>query len=127
MASFSSPVAEICGMKSQRPRRRKQELQVARPGMWPVSACQPNMARRRASRFMGGEGGERVGEGGLEEGTVAVDGVGVGFGGWTIVVISGWYSERSKKGGVERLVGRSAAIASRDSYRWRRLEMALVW
>ena len=104
-------------MKSQRPRRRKQELQVARPGRWPVSACQPNMARRKASRFMGGEGGERVGEGGLEEGAVAVDGVVGGFGGWRIVVISGWYSESSKNGGVERLVGRSADMARRDWYR----------
>lgn len=43
-------------MKSQRPRRRKQAWQVARPGIGDGSACQPNDARVRASRFM--EGGE---------------------------------------------------------------------
>lgn len=43
-------------MKSQRPRRRKQAWQVARPGIGDGSACQPNDARVRASRFM--DGGE---------------------------------------------------------------------
>lgn len=51
-------------MKSHRPRRRKQELHVARPAIWSVSACQPNIASMKASRLSGGAGGLRVGEGG---------------------------------------------------------------
>lgn len=40
-------------LKSQRPRRRKQAGQVARPGMWSVSARQPKRARVRAGRLIG--------------------------------------------------------------------------
>lgn len=40
-------------LKSQRPRRRKQAGQVARPGMWSVSARQPKRARVRAGWLMG--------------------------------------------------------------------------
>ena len=77
-------------MKSQRPSRRKQELQVARPAMWPVSACQPNIARIKASRLRGGAGGARVGDGGWEDGAVlgaVVDAC--RFGCWRIEAISG--------------------------------------
>lgn len=48
------------GLKSQRPRRRKQAVQVARPTTWPSSACQPKRERARAEvlgSLLGGGGG----------------------------------------------------------------------
>lgn len=44
------------GLKSQRPRRRKQAVHVARPMTWFASACQPRRARARAEVLRGGGG-----------------------------------------------------------------------
>ncbi len=46
--------AEEAGLKSQRPRRRKQAGHVARAGMGDGSACHPKRARVKASLLMGG-------------------------------------------------------------------------
>lgn len=94
------------GLKSQRPRRRKQAVQVARPMTWPASsACQPKRERARAEGLRGG-GGEA-------------------FGGVVIVVVAGggcmrgesfWDMEgRSNSVGAEGLGGSSEAMATRDS------------
>ena len=61
-------------MKSQRPRRRKQAWQVASPGIGDGSACQPNNARVRASRFMDGEEEDSVCEVAAEVDIEAMEG-----------------------------------------------------
>lgn len=96
-------------LKSQRPRRRKQAWQVARPGIGDGSACQPNSARVRASRLMEGVEEDSVCK-------VAVDG--------DVEAVEDGFRSRSrwldaqvsvKAGGVEREDGRSEAMAVRDS------------
>lgn len=74
------------GLKSQRPRRRKQAVQVARPITWPASACQPRRARARAE-VLRGDGGVVVvvvvlSLGGGFEGFGGVLEGGSGEGGW---------------------------------------------
>lgn len=90
------------GLKSQRPRRRKQAVQVARPMTWPASsACQPKRERERAEGLRGGvEGGELKG--------------GSGEGGWRRGDSFWEIEERLKFSGVEGLGGSSDAMASRD-------------
>lgn len=103
------------GLKSQRPRRRKQAVQVARPAMWPCSACQPKRERARAEGLLllllvvvvvvvaGGFGG--------------VDGVGEegsGDGGWRRGDSFCDVEERSKTSGVEGSGGSSEDMATRD-------------
>lgn len=61
-------------MKSQRPRRRKQAWQVARPGIGDGSACQPNDARAKASRLMEGIEEDPVCEVAAEVDVEAVEG-----------------------------------------------------
>lgn len=53
------------GLKSQRPKRRKQAVQVARPMTWPASsACQPKRERARAEGLRGEGFGGVVADGG---------------------------------------------------------------
>ncbi len=110
------------GLKSQRPRRRKQAGQVARPATWPGSACQPKRARARAEGL--GEG-LVMGEGGVvvvvvsTGGSVGVEGGGgeeggSGDGGWRRGARFCEMVERSKPSGVEGSGGSSEAMATRE-------------
>lgn len=97
-------------LKSQRPRRRKQAGQVARPGMWSVSARQPKRARVRAGGLIGWEEGA-VGAGGVVwDGEVG----GEGRGGLRRLRSWGEFGGKVKVGGVEIVGGRSAAMAARE-------------
>lgn len=99
---------EGVGRKSQSPKRRKQALQVASPGMWSVSACQPKRARVRARWLILGCGGWVVGsfdwveEVSWESRCRSDDSCGESWGG-------------SKVGGGEMLEGSSGAIFARES------------
>ncbi len=96
------------GLKSQRPRRRKQAVQVARPMTWSASACQPRSARARAEVLRvvvvgvssGGFGG------GVEGGS--------GDCGWRRGVRFCESEERSRAAGVERSGGSSEDMATRE-------------
>lgn len=93
------------GLKSQRPRRRKQAVQVARPMTWPASsACQPKRERARAEGLRGGGGGGEVGDVVL----VAGGGCRSGESFWDM-------EERLKVEGVEGSGGSSEAMATRDT------------
>ncbi len=113
----AEPVEGEGVLKSQRPRRRKQAGQVARPGMWSVSARQPKRARVRAGRLIGGWDGRRVGggRGGGVEGVVW-DGEAGGEGRGGLRRLSSWGESGGhvKFGGVEIVEGRSAAIAASE-------------
>lgn len=100
----------VGGLKSQRPRRRKQAVQVARPMTWSGSACQPVRARARAEVLI--RDGEVVslagGFGGVVEGLSSGDG---GYrSGDRFCAIEG----TSKPGGVEGSGGSSEAMATRE-------------
>ncbi len=105
------------GLKSQRPRRRKQAGQVARPATWPGSACQPKRERARAEGFGLGEGGVVVvvsagGSAGVEGG--GGEEGGSGDGGWRRGARFCEMVERSKLSGVEGSGGSSEAMAMRE-------------
>lgn len=90
------------GLKSQRPRRRKQAVQVARPAMWPCSACQPKRERARAEGLIL-LGVVSVGEEGVGVEVGGVDGMGErgsGDGGWKRGDSFCDVEERSKASGV---------------------------
>ena len=104
------------GLKSQRPRRRKQAVQVARPTTWPSSACQPKRARARAESLMlllfvsmreGVVGVPAVGFGGFDGGA--------GDGGRREGASSCWIEDRLKPSGVEGFGGSSEAMAAKDA------------
>ena len=102
-------------MKSQRPSRRKQAVQVARPTTWPSSACQPKRARARAGMLLLMREGCVVvvsagGFGGLDG---VVEG-GSGEGGWKRGASFCEIEGRSKSSGVEVSGGISEAMATRD-------------
>lgn len=110
------------GLKSQRPKRRKQAVQVARPMTWLASACQPRRARARAE-VLRGDGGVVL----AVAVVVVVVSLAGGFGGLGGVVEGGsedggWrrgdrsceIEERSKSGGVEGSGGSSEAMATRE-------------
>ena len=100
-------------LKSQRPRRRKQAVQVARPMTWPASACQPKRERARAELLLLREGGVVVSAGGfggvdeVDEGESGDDGGRRGASFWEV-------EERSKPSGVEGSGGSSEAMVTKD-------------
>lgn len=108
------------GLKSQRPRRRKQAVQVARPTTWPSSACQPKRERARAEllgSLLEGGGGVMVVVVVSAGGFGGVDGVlvgGSGDRGWRRGASFCEIEERWKSSGVEGSGGSSEAMATRD-------------
>ena len=112
------------GLKSQRPRRRKQAGQVAKPGTWPSSsACQPVRARRRAGvlmvGFSVGSGGEGFGcAGGVVgccEGSFVVGGGVLGLDvGCRMGRARADSSAVSRSEGMEMWEGSEAAMAVRE-------------
>lgn len=116
-------------MKSHSPKRRKQAVHVARPAIWPSSACQPNSARDKAELLI------------VEDDVASVEGSGVvarvagadersaaeGCGEEQRIVLScSDIDETSKFSGVEGSGGSSDAMARRESYLWRRLAIAVA-
>ncbi len=105
------------GLNSQRPSRRKQAVQVARPEMWPSSASQPKSARERADAL-------RIGEIAISRGEFedcdGVDGLasarGSAEGGCRRGSICSCMLERSKASGTDGFGGNSEAMTTRDRY-----------
>lgn len=111
------------GLKSQRPRRRKQAVQVARPMTWLASACQPRRARARAEVLRGDRGvvlavaAVVVVVSSLAGGFRGLGGVVEGFsedGGWRRGSRSCEIEERSKSGGGKGSGGSSETMATRE-------------
>lgn len=103
------------GLKSQRPSRRKQALQVARPEMWPSSASQPNNARARAELLRIGAGWD---SGGGSEDCVGLDGLasvrGFSQGGFRRNNSCSCIFDSSRVSGMDGSGGNSEAIAASD-------------
>ena len=91
------------GLKSHRPRRRKQAEQVAKPDMWFSSACQPKRARISASWL-----GCSV----MVVSAVVI--VKVCETSWRSGAILGEICVMSKSGGLERANGKSGDISIRE-------------